>query len=105
MEHRLLSNSYQTLMNAKATYSPDYGRDFVVLSLLARRCYEICAILLPLRCAFARNHFLPKSKFSDSGRKPWTVVLTEIEVIVCVPFTPCWKVLCLKLRFVPFCSP
>ena len=31
-------------------------------------------ILFPLRCGFAWYHVLPKSKFSDSGRKPWTIV-------------------------------
>ena len=44
--------------------------------LLAGRCYEaeIYAILLPLRCAFAWYPFLRLSKFSISGRKPWTIV-------------------------------
>ena len=46
------------------------------LFLLTGRCYEaeICAILLLLRCSFRWYPFLPKSKFSDSGRKPWTIV-------------------------------
>ena len=41
------------------------------------RCYkaEICTILFPLRCAIAWYIvFLPKSKFSDSGQKPWTII-------------------------------
>ena len=49
---------------------------FAALLLLAGRCYEaeICAILLPLRCSFKWYPFLPNSNFSDSGRKPWTIV-------------------------------
>ena len=36
---------------------------------------EICVILLLLRCAFRSWYtFLPKSKFSVSGRKPWTII-------------------------------
>ena len=49
---------------------------FVVLLLPNGRCYEaeICAILLLLRCPFRWNPFLPKSKFSDFGQKPWTII-------------------------------
>ena len=38
----------------------------MLLLLLAGTCYEaeICAVLLPLRCAFAWYDFLPKSKLS-----------------------------------------
>ena len=35
---------------------------------------EICTILLLLRCSFRWYPFLPKSKFSDFGQKPWTVI-------------------------------
>ena len=44
--------------------------------LLAGRRYgaEICAITLLLRCPFWWYPFLPESKFSDFGRKPWTIV-------------------------------
>ena len=47
----------------------------MVVLLHAGRCYkaEICTILLPLRCALAWYDFLPKSTFSFSGRKPWTI--------------------------------
>ena len=34
---------------------------------------EICTILLLLRCSFWWYPFLPKSKFSDFGQKPWTI--------------------------------
>ena len=49
---------------------------FVGLFLLAGRCYEaeFCAILLLLICSFRWHPFLPKLKFSESGRKPWTIV-------------------------------
>ena len=35
---------------------------------------EICTIPLLLRCSFRWNPFLPKSKFSDFGQKPWTII-------------------------------
>ena len=40
------------------------------------RCYEaeICIILLLLRCPFIWYPFLPNSKFSDFGQKPWTII-------------------------------
>ena len=40
------------------------------------RCYKakICAVLFPLRCAIAWYYFLQKSKFSESGQKPWTII-------------------------------
>ena len=49
---------------------------FVVFLLLTGRCYEaeICAILLLFRCSFRWYHFLPQSKFSVFGQKPWTIV-------------------------------
>ena len=49
---------------------------FVVLLLQNGRCYEaeICGILLLLRCLFRWYPFLPKSKFSDFGQKPWTII-------------------------------
>ena len=57
----------------------------MVLLFLAGRCYEaeISTILLLLKYAFAWYPFLPRSNFSVSGRKPWTIVgvLTEIAVI------------------------
>ena len=78
---------------------PKLSSFLVVLLLLTGRCYEaeICAILLLLRCSFRWYPFLPKSKFSDFGRKPWTIyksgVLSEIELIFRGPVTPHWKVL------------
>ena len=56
--------------------------DFVVRSggrggVRAGLCYvqaEICAILLLLRYSFRWYPVLPKSKFSDFGRKPWTII-------------------------------
>ena len=40
------------------------------------RCYEaeIRTVVLPLRYDFAWYPFFPISKFSVSGRKPWTTV-------------------------------
>ena len=35
---------------------------------------EICTILLLLRCSFRWYPCLPKSKFSDFGQKPWTII-------------------------------
>ena len=35
---------------------------------------QICAILLLLRCTFRWHPAWPKSNFSFSGRKPWTIV-------------------------------
>ena len=62
----------------------DYNKAFLpksrcfsaVLLLHSGRCYEaeICAILFLLRCPFIWYPFLPKSKFSDFGQKPWTIV-------------------------------
>ena len=39
-------------------------------------CYKakICNILFPLRCAITWYYFLPKSKFSDSSQKPWSII-------------------------------
>ena len=47
-----------------------------VLLLHSGRCYEaeICVILFLLRCPFIWYPFLPKSKFSDFGQKPWTII-------------------------------
>ena len=55
----------------------DIGSYFVLFLLLTGKCYkaEISTIPFPLRCAFVwYAFFLPKSKFSVSGRKPWTIV-------------------------------
>ena len=61
----------------------DYNKVFLpksrcfsaVLLLYSGRCYEaeIYVILFLLRCPFIWYPFLPKSKFSDFGQKPWTV--------------------------------
>ena len=62
----------------------DYNKAFLpksrcfsaVLLLHSGRCYEaeICIILLLLRCPFIWYPFLPNSKFSDFGQKPWTII-------------------------------
>ena len=62
----------------------DYNKAFLpkskcvsaVLLLHSGRCYEaeICVILFLLRCPFIWYPFLPKSKFSDIGQKPWTII-------------------------------
>ena len=48
----------------------------MVLLLHTGRCYEaeICVILFLFRCPFIWYPFWPKSKFSDFGRKPSTIV-------------------------------
>ena len=67
------------------TKTMDYNKAFLpksrcfsaVLLLHSGRGYkaEICTILFLLRCPFILWYpFWPKSKFSDFGRKPWTVV-------------------------------
>ena len=47
-----------------------------MLLLQSGMCYKakICNILFPLRCAIAWYYFLPKSKFSDSSQKPWSII-------------------------------
>ena len=78
-------------MDYNKAFWPKSRSLFVVLLLQNERCYEaeICAILLLLRCPFRRNPFL------DFGQKPWTIIrcFTEIEVILCGPFSPKCKVL------------
>ena len=51
--------------------------DFLQSFLLhSGRCYEaeICDILYLLRCPFIWYPFWPKSKISDFGQKPWTII-------------------------------
>ena len=94
-------------MDYNKAFWPKSRSFFVVLLLQNGRCYEveICAILLLLRCPFRWNPFLPKSKFSDFGQKPWTIIrrfgrnrghslwsfYSKMEGAM-------------KLKFVPFCS-
>ena len=49
---------------------------FLTHYLHSGRCYasEICTILFLLRCPFIWYPFWPKSKFSDFGQKPWTII-------------------------------
>ena len=63
-------------INFLPTLWPKLRSFFEVFLLLTGRCYEaeICAILLLLRCSFIWYPFWPKSNFSDSGRKPWTII-------------------------------
>ena len=63
-------------MDYSQAFLPKLSSFFVLLLLLAGKCYEAetCAILLPFRCAFAWYPFLPKSNFSVSGRKPSSIV-------------------------------
>ena len=63
-------------MDYNKAFWPKSRSFFEVLLLLTGRCYEaeICTILLLLRCPFQWNPFLQKSKFSDSGQKPWTII-------------------------------
>ena len=63
-------------MDYNKAFCPQSSSFSAVFLLLTGRCYgvEICVILLLLRCSFHCIPFLPKSKFSDIGRKPWTIV-------------------------------
>ena len=95
--------------------------------LLTGRCCEaeICAILLLLRCSFIWYPFWPKSKFSISGQKPWTIIRRfyrnqgdflrvlllhsgrcyEAEICVILFLLRCpfiWYPLLLKLKFSDF---
>ena len=100
--------SCDDLYPAYIAFWPKSRSFFVVLLLLTGRCCgaEICAILLLLRCPFRwYPFFLPKSNFSDSGQKPWTIIrrfgrnrghslwsfYSSLEGAV-------------ELKFVPFCS-
>ena len=46
---------------------------------------------------------LPETKFSDSGRKPWTIV-RRFDQFLCALITSHWKVLYMKLKFASVCS-
>ena len=63
-------------MDYNKAFWPKSRSFFVVLLLQNGRCYgaEICTIPLLLRCSFRWNPFLSKSKFSDFGQKPWTIM-------------------------------
>ena len=66
----------QKTMDYSQAFWPKSSSFFVVLLILAGRCYEaeICASMLPLRSDLAWNHFWPKSKCSVFAKKPWTIV-------------------------------
>ena len=81
----------------------------MVLLLQSGRCYEAetCTILSPLRCAIAWYSFLLKSKFSDSGQQPWTIIrrFAKIELIFCVLFTPKVEGATYEAEICTICSP
>ena len=94
-------------MDYNKAFWPKSRSFFVVLLLHSGRCYEaeICAILLPLRCPFRWNPFLPKSKFSDFGLKPWTIIRRFCRN----RGHSLWSFYstvegAMKLKFAPFCS-
>ena len=95
-------------MDYSQAFQPKSRSLLVVFLLLTGRCYEAesCAILLPLRCAFAWYAFLPKFKFSISGRKPWTIV-RHFDRNRGHSLWPLYSSLegAMKLRVVPFCCP
>ena len=69
---------------------------------------EICTILFPLRCAMgiAWYYFLPKSKFLDSGQKPWAIIRHFDRNRAHSLSTFYSKVEgATKLNLAPFCSP
>ena len=68
-------NSWCMIYQHNYAYSDSFiTMIFLYPQLLTGRCYE-AEILLPLRYAFAwlPYPFLPKSKFSVSDQKPWTI--------------------------------
>ena len=82
----------------------DYNKAFLLYS---GRCYEaeICAILFLLRYSFIWYHFLPKSKFSDFGQKPWTIIRRFYRNRGDFLWSSYSTVEgAMKLKFVPFCS-
>ena len=62
----------------------------MVLLLHSGRCYEaeICTILFPLRCAIVWYDYLTKSKFSDSGQKPCTIIRRFDQIPLLPPSLP-----------------
>ena len=75
--------------------------------LYSGRCYEaeICVILFLLRCPFIWYPFWPKSKFSDSGKKPWTIIRRFEQNRGDFLRTYYSRVEgAMKLKFAPFCS-
>ena len=63
---------------------------------LGHRWKVLYFILLPFRCPFYLVLFFAEVKIFSFWPKTMDysqAFLTEIEVIVCGPFTPCWKVL------------
>ena len=83
------------------------GSLFEVILLPSGRCYgaEICAILLLLRCSFRWYPFLAKSKFSDFGQKPWTII-RRFDQNRGHSLRSFYSSLegATELKFVPFCS-
>ena len=74
----------------------DYANFFLHIYLLTLRCYraELCSFMLLLRCPFIQVTFLRKVKiFHFCPKNVDYRGLSEIEVIVCSPFTHYWKVL------------
>ena len=69
-------NFWPKTMDYSQAFLPKLRSFVVVLLLPTGKSYEadICVILLLLRCSFRWYPFLPKSKSSISGRKPWTIV-------------------------------
>ena len=63
---------------------------------------EIYAILLLLWCPIQRHPFWLKSKFSDSGQKPWTIVRCFDQISLRTHNSSLEGVM--RLKFTPFCS-
>ena len=73
---RRLSSTLSLLASEKQKTKVIHAFMHSYIELLAGRCYgaEICTILLLLRCPFRWYAVLQKSKCSDSGHKPWSIV-------------------------------
>ena len=71
-----ISRFWPKTMDYNKAFWPKSRSFLAVFLLLTGRCYEaeICTNLLLLRCSVRWYPFLPKSKFPDFGRKPWTII-------------------------------
>ena len=74
----------------------DYSKAFLPISLCAHNSPLEGAIKLkftPFYSSEVPFPDLPESKFSDSGRKPWTIIVRRFDQSLCVLIVLHWKVL------------
>ena len=65
-----------------------------------------CVHSAPLEMLYVPGSFLPKSKFSDSGQKPWTII-RRFDRNRAHSLSTFYSIVegATKLKFTPFCSP